>query len=92
MKLKFWEKSKQLKQDYRMVFGTDEGKRVLNDLLKQNYVLGTTANGDLQINEGRRIAVLQILQMLEVSPEQYRKLYGESVDDYLENLGEDYNG
>lgn len=84
-----WGKQKQLKQDYRATFNTDAGKRVLKDLMQRSFMFGTTADGDIRVNEGRRSMVLGILQMLEISPEHYRKLYGQSIDEYLETMGED---
>lgn len=85
----FWKKQKQLKSDYRKVFNSDTGKRVLRDLMQRSFIFGTTADGDIRMNEGRRAIVLHILQMLEISPDAYRKLYGESIDDYLEQIGEE---
>lgn len=89
MNLTFWNRQKQLKNDYKAVFDTDAGARVLNDLMQRSFVFGTTAEGDIRLNEGRRAIVLHILQQLEISPHQYRKLYGESVDEYLETVGVD---
>lgn len=86
----FWKRQEQLKQDYRAVFDTEAGMRVLKDLMQRSFMFGTTSvEGDIRVNEGRRAMVLQILQMLEISPAHYRKLYGESIDEYLETIGED---
>lgn len=84
----FWDKQTDLKKDYRATFNTPSGSRVLHDLMKLGFIFGTTAVGnDMRINEGRRALVLHIMQMLEISPEQYRKLYGQSVNEYLETVG-----
>ena len=74
-------------RDYRTVFGTPEGERVLADLIDLNGLLRPTFNADAQVaafNEGRRNVVLDILRFLNVTPEQVRDLaanMGEKLDD-----------
>lgn len=64
--------------DYRIVFGSPEGKRVLNDLIARHYVLGTTfGQGStfsaeptiLARNEGQRDVVLHILRYMQMTPQ-----------------------
>lgn len=89
--MKLWQKLAGARADYRYIFGTDEGQRVLKDLMQRTHMFGTTFDGNphaMAYNEGRRSVVLHIMKMLEVNPEQYRHLYGESIDEYLENTHE----
>lgn len=92
MMKKLYEQMVGLRTAYRSIFATEDGKRVLKDLMQRTHMFGTTFEGDaiaMAYNEGRRSVVLQILKMLEVNPEQYRHLYGESVDEYLETQMEE---
>ena len=61
-------KLKQLKTDYKTVFNTDEGQRVLSDLEKRCHFLTTTnIKGDSHESaylEGQRSVFLFIKQML----------------------------
>ena len=61
-------KLKQLKTDYKTVFNTDEGQRVLSDLEKRCHFLTTTnIKGDSHESaymEGQRSVLLFIKQML----------------------------
>ncbi len=57
--------------DYRVVFGSAEGKRVLHDLIARHYVLGTTFHQEPTIvafNEGQRDVVLHILRYMQMTP------------------------
>ena len=62
-------KLKQLKTDYKTVFNTDEGQRVLSDLEKRCHFLTTTnIKGDSHESaymEGQRSVLLFIKQMLQ---------------------------
>ena len=58
-------------QDYRAVFGSGEGKRVLHDLIARHYVLGSTLSADhisMAHAEGQREVVLQILRYMQMTP------------------------
>lgn len=57
--------------DYRIVFGSPEGKRVINDLIARHYVLGSTFSSEPIIMahaEGQRGVVLQILRFMQMTP------------------------
>jgi hypothetical protein len=64
-----------LKGNYRLVFNTDEGQLVLNDL-KKRFAYETTTYSDnpyeTAFNEGQRAAILLIVRMLteEKEPQQ----------------------
>lgn len=91
-----WDEREQRQRDYRFVFGSEEGERVLKDLMERCFCFGSAAvKGDphaTYFNEGMRAVILKILQMLETNPEQYRKLYRESIDDYIQRQSEDNYG
>lgn len=57
-----------ISEDYRRVFNTPEGQRVLIDLARDNFLLSTTSmSGDSHMterNEGRRAALLDLLAKL----------------------------
>lgn len=70
-------------RDYRVVFGSPEGERVLADLIDMNGVLRPTFDPDPNVsafNEGRRNVLLDILRYLSVEPEQFRKLAQDTGD------------
>jgi hypothetical protein len=57
--------------DYRTVFSTPEGKKVLLDLIARHYVLGSTFHNEPTImanNEGQREVVLHILRYMQMKP------------------------
>jgi hypothetical protein len=57
--------------DYRIVFGSEEGKRVLYDLIARHYVLGSTFSGEqltMAHCEGQREVVLHILRYMQMTP------------------------
>lgn len=60
--------AKQMKADYQLVFGTKEGKRVLDDIMAYCHVVepltGSIDTNAVMIREGRRDAALTILQKL----------------------------
>ena len=57
-----------LVQDYLTVFESDEGKKVLLDLMDKGYILKPTASlrgeRDSNLNEGKRELVLYIMDMV----------------------------
>tara|TARA_R110000823_G_scaffold303799_1_gene425266 strand:- start:971 stop:1216 length:246 start_codon:yes stop_codon:yes gene_type:complete len=68
---------KQRKEDYQIVFGTAEGKRVLNDIVAHSFVLDTTFVNDpyaSAFNEGMRNGALRIMSMLHYSPDAFLTL------------------
>ena len=66
------ELARQLRKDYRGVFGTEEGQRVLEDLKKRCYFYNSTFSDDeglWMMNEGQRNAVLYIERMINMKLE-----------------------
>lgn len=70
--------------DYKKVFGSPEGERVLMDLMDEHFMLRTTSDTD-QIkqneNEGERKVILRLFKILKVSPQQMAKLIEEIEKD-----------
>ena len=65
--------------DYKKVFGSQQGKRVLYDLMDSSFVMRNTFDRNLQdkehfFREGQRAVVLRILTVLETSEEEFHKL------------------
>lgn len=57
--------------DYRTVFGTPEGKRVLADMCARYWMFGSTLHTDAIVmahREGERNVVLDIMRYLELKP------------------------
>ena len=65
-------KIEQIKSDYKITFGSDEGKRVLEDISKRCHEFNTThVKGDSHESaflEGTRFTVLFINNMLNKKP------------------------
>ena len=62
--------------DYKAVFNSEDGQRVLFDLMKNNYMLAPTYTSSLHemaLREGSRNAILRILSILKVEPEELKK-------------------
>jgi len=73
-----------LPDDYRAVFDSDSGRRVLADLVRRGGMMVTHggASGDLlQFEEGKRFMVLHILAMLRVRPQDLQRLADREVSD-----------
>jgi len=67
----------QLAQDYRTVFAAEAGQRVLADMLARNHAGQSTFSPDAAVmafREGRRRAVLELLDMINRSPDAQRRL------------------
>lgn len=68
--------------DYKAVFGTPAGKRVLLDLMNVHGILAPMYNGDrvgFFIKEGQRTVVLRILNVLGIDEAQLRERINEDV-------------
>jgi len=78
------QKHKSMMVDYKRVFGTEQGQRVLNDLIASHYVMGSTygrgenAAMDLAFREGQRQVVLRIMTIMKYDPEQVANQIKES--------------
>ena len=76
-------------QDYKNVFNSLQGQRVLYDLMKNHHVLSTThVKGDpyeSAMKEGERLVVIRILAFLKLNPQKLQQLIEEA--DRNENQG-----
>lgn len=75
---------------YKRVFDTEDGKKVLHDLMKCCHVMTPTIDPDpLQMahNEGERSIVLRILRTIQTDPKQMEELLklGQSEGDENEH-------
>jgi hypothetical protein len=80
--------------DYRMVFGSAEGKRVIHDLIARHYVLGSTFAGDpitMAHNEGQREVVLHILRYMQMKPSDIPQARETMLQQFELELPEDAN-
>lgn len=62
--------------DYKVFFGTSEGKEVLYDLMKSSNMLQSSFSTDpyeMAFNEGQRNVVLRILTILKTDPMELKK-------------------
>lgn len=70
--------------DYKRVFGSEEGKRVLWDMMTAGHMLHSTrVPGDpteTLFREGERNTVLRVLTILEQDPAELRKMIKERKD------------
>ena len=67
---------KQLQDDYKAAFSTENGKRVLKDLERLCFIHGVTFSVNPHVtsfNEGKRAVVIQIQNMISMDIEQLRK-------------------
>jgi hypothetical protein len=59
--------------DYKRVFKTEQGQRVLHDLMKEHFIMSPTyQKGDsmeLAYKEGQRNVVLRILEVMDTDPQ-----------------------
>lgn len=76
--------------DYKNVFGSGQGKRVLLDLMKEHSMLSPTIRVkidpiELAFNEGARNVCLRILKLMKVDVAQLEKLMedAENADETL---------
>lgn len=72
--------------DYKNVFNSKQGKRVLYDLMRQHHVLQTTfAKNDtpheISFKEGARMVIIRILTLLQQDPRKLEQLIKEADED-----------
>ena len=72
--------------DYRKTFNTPEGKRVLYDLMKRNFILAPTYSEGCDViqiahREGQRAAVAAIISKLKTDPQQFLQMVEEGEQD-----------
>jgi len=61
---------------YKALFGSPDGKRVLNDLIRTCGMLNATYAGDpneVIFREGQRAIVVRILNILKIDPSRLQK-------------------
>lgn len=78
--------AKQRIMDYRITFGSEQGKRVLADLIQRTWFFASTLHQDphvMQFREGARFTMLEILQILGKKPEDIPDMINEIVDNDL---------
>tara|TARA_Y100001938_G_C8008936_1_gene388915 strand:- start:509 stop:760 length:252 start_codon:yes stop_codon:yes gene_type:complete len=71
------QKLEQRRTEYEIVFGTEEGQRVLRDIVANSFVLDTTFDPDPHAtvyNEGMRNTALRILSILHYKPIDFLSL------------------
>ena len=69
--------------DYKTVFKSEAGKRVLYDLMKNNYMLSptyTTNVHEMSLREGARNSVLRIMSILKVDVDKLDNLIKEGIE------------
>lgn len=67
--------AKKLVSQYQKVFGSVEGKAVLYDLMRVNFILTPTLGEDVNltlVHEGQRNTILRILTILKMDPAKLR--------------------
>lgn len=73
-----------LHRDYKTIFSSVAGKRVLYDLMDRGYILKPTANDTkgnpifINMNEGKRELILHILSVLKYNPKKLKELLDNS--------------
>jgi hypothetical protein len=59
---------------YQKVFSSGDGKKVLQDLMANHFVMSSTATQNeyvsIEFNEGQRNVVLRIMSILKIKPEE----------------------
>jgi hypothetical protein len=69
--------------DYKRTFGSEQGKRVLADLMANYYMYQTTFAAtphEMAIREGGRSVVMNILAEMNINPEKLRDLIRENLN------------
>jgi hypothetical protein len=79
--------------DYKIVFGTEHGQKVLADLIQDNWILSSAIHEAPAIaayREGERNVVLKILRYLSITPADVPKIIEQVEDIFNEPSGPDY--
>lgn len=82
------EKSKRIISQYKKVFSTPDGRAVLHDMMRGNYMLWTSPHviGDdasTMKNVGKQELVKGILHILKMDPEQFLNLMNEQEGSHV---------
>jgi hypothetical protein len=69
--------------DYKKVFGSPEGERVLSDLMSLHHVnmAHDAPSEKLHFIEGQRYVVLAILKRLRTNPDKLREMMKKTEED-----------
>lgn len=83
------EKTRKIITQYKKVFSSPDGKAVLHDLMKSNFMISTTPHvpgddGSTFKNIGKQEVVKGILHLLKVDPEEFLKLANEQEGSHVE--------
>jgi len=72
--------------DYQVVFNTEEGKRVLYDMMKNTGALTSSFNPDnphiTSFNEGQRSVCISIMKHLKFNPQKFEKMMQQGEQEY----------
>lgn len=69
--------------DYKAVFDTETGQRVLYDLMRNNYILSPTYTSDINemaLREGARNSVLRIMSILKIDVNKMNELIHKGME------------
>jgi len=75
----FWKRHEKadLIRAYKHVFATEDGKKVLHDLMKTFHIFHSTMDAsahEMAYNEGERSVVLRILRTINTDPSELEKV------------------
>tara|TARA_R100001082_G_scaffold37833_1_gene19949 strand:- start:609 stop:887 length:279 start_codon:yes stop_codon:yes gene_type:complete len=79
--------------DYKKIFGSDQGERVLYDLMKNSFMITSTFSNDpheMALREGHRNVILRILSILKTDERELQDILnrGLETDGQYRNTGE----
>ena len=69
--------------DYKTVFDSEAGQRVLYDLMRNNYLLSTTYTSDINemaLREGSRNSILRIMSILKIDVNKMNELIQKGLE------------
>tara|TARA_Y100001938_G_C8063510_1_gene418760 strand:+ start:105 stop:374 length:270 start_codon:yes stop_codon:yes gene_type:complete len=69
--------------DYKTVFTSEAGQRVLYDLMKNNYMLSPTYTSDINemaLREGARNSILRIMHILKIDVNKMNDLIQKGLE------------
>ena len=79
-------KKADLVSDYKLVFNSESGQRVLYDLMKVGHFMGPSYQGDIHdciFAEGERNVVNYIMTMMKQDPVQLKKMIDKQEEEEL---------
>jgi len=69
--------------DYKTVFDSEAGQRVLYDLMRNNYLLSTTYTSNINemaLREGSRNSILRIMSILKIDVNKMNELIQKGLE------------